>query len=151
MTLRIRKAEPSDAAGAVDVLRRSIRELCGKDHRDDPAEIDAWLANKTAETWAQWVAHPEADLLVADRAGLVCGVGMVRSRGEILLNYVSPEARFQGISTAMLAALEAQAVARGAEATHLESTRTAERFYLARGYDRQTEGEPLRLGKRLVP
>jgi hypothetical protein len=50
VTLRISKAEPRDAARAVDVLRCSIRELCGKDHRDDTAEIVAWLANTTAET-----------------------------------------------------------------------------------------------------
>jgi GNAT superfamily N-acetyltransferase len=97
------------------------------------------------------VIHSEADVLVADRAASVGAVGMVRSNGEILLNHVSPEARFQGISTAMLADLEARAVARGAEATHLESIRTAEQLYFAGGYVRQDAGDPLRLGKMRVP
>ena len=75
----------------------------------------------------------------------------MRLSGEILLSDVYPEPHFQRIRQAMLAALKARAVAWGADATCLESTRTAERFYLASGYVRQTERDPLRLGKNLVP
>lgn len=62
--------------------------------------------------------------------------------GEITLNYVSPEARFRGVSRALLAALEARALASGNSRCRLESTETARRFYLSNGY--VDEGAPSR-------
>ena len=50
------------------------------------------------------------------------------------LNYVSPDARFQGVSRALLGALEARASERGNTRCFLTSTQTARRFYLSRGY-----------------
>lgn len=134
---------------AVDVLRRSISELCRDDHQDDPAEIVSWLKNKTAEIWSLWVNHPDASVFVAEEDGVLCGVGMARSGGEILLNYVAPEARFKGVSKALLSALEMDASARGATAATLESTRTARRFYLANGYVPEPDGDPMRMRKVL--
>ena len=54
--------------------------------------------------------------------------------GEITLNYVSPRARFRGLSRALLPALEARAAERGNTLCQLHSTETAHRFYLANGY-----------------
>jgi GNAT superfamily N-acetyltransferase len=59
----------------------------------------------------------------------------VTDSGEILLNYVSPDARFRGASSALLAGLEARAAGRGARQCTLISTETARRFYRARGYE----------------
>jgi GNAT superfamily N-acetyltransferase len=47
---------------------------------------------------------------------------------------VSPDARFCGVSTVILAHLERYAIERGNEVCKLESTETARRFYLASGY-----------------
>ncbi|WP_410051863.1 GNAT family N-acetyltransferase [Bradyrhizobium sp. SZCCHNRI2009] len=44
------------------------------------------------------------------------------------------QARFRGISSALVAELERRAVALGAREIALLSTETAHRFYLARGY-----------------
>lgn len=74
---------------------------------------------------------------------------MARSGGEILLNYVSPEARFKGVSKALLSVLEAEVLARGAKLVTLESTRTARRFYLAHGYVSEPEGDPMQMTKML--
>ena len=54
--------------------------------------------------------------------------------GMITLNYVSPDARFQGVSKALLAALERTAAELGLKQCRLESTKTARRFYEAAGY-----------------
>ena len=62
------------------------------------------------------------------------GGGGVRDDGEITLNYVAPKARFRGVSSALLNALEVSAVDRGARGFTLLSTETAHRFYLSRGY-----------------
>src|SRR6202030_4870300 len=64
----------------------------------------------------------------------ILAVGAVTDLGEITLNYVSPEARFRGVSRAVLGALEARAAERGNTRCTLISTETARRFYRAAGY-----------------
>jgi GNAT superfamily N-acetyltransferase len=130
----IRDAVPSDAAAACEVLRRSIIELCVADHRNDPAVLAEWLANKTPEIVASWIARPNSSLLVAIDDGAILGVGAITEEGEITLNYVSPDARFRGVSRALVAALEARAAERGNARCTLISTETALRFYRAAGY-----------------
>jgi GNAT superfamily N-acetyltransferase len=130
----LRKATAEDAAAGVDVLRRSITELCGADHGGDPARLARWLGNKTAAEWAGWLDRADATLMVAEVAGRIAAVGMVDREGCILLLYVAPEARFRGVSRTLLSGLEAVARAGGATSCRLQTTRTARRFYLSRGY-----------------
>ena len=148
MELTIRRGEAADASVAIGVVRRSISELCGADHCGHAQEIDAWLANKTEATWRQWISREDANVLVADMTGRIVGVGMGTGRGEVLLNYVCPDVRFAGVSTAILTALEAEARAQGAARCFLESTETARRFYQSRGYTSSVHGA-LVMEKRL--
>jgi GNAT superfamily N-acetyltransferase len=140
--MQIRQATPDDAVEACEVLRRSIVELCGADHRNDAALLSAWLANKTPENVAAWMERPDASYLVAIDEGAIAAVGAVTDAGEILVNYVSPHARFRGASSTLLAALERRAAERGAMRCTLTSTETARRFYRARGYEEV--GAPVR-------
>ena len=130
--MRIREARAEDAAAACEVLRRSIVELCAADHGNDPALLDPWLANKTPENVLAWMA--ETHLLVAEEDGRLLGVAGLSSAGRVTLNYVAPEARFRGVSAALLGALEDEAARLGCRSCTLESTKTARRFYEARGY-----------------
>ena len=130
----VRDATPADAVAACEVLRASIAELCVADHNNDNDIIGRWLANKTPENLKAWIADPNASLLLLVEDEVVLAVGRVNDDGEITLNYVSPQARFCGASTALLNAMEVRARARGATRCHLASTETAHRFYLARGY-----------------
>ena len=134
MPLQIREATAEDAPAACEVMRRSIAELCVADHRNDQAILKRWLGNKTPETFEFWIRQPNNSLLVAAEHGNILAVGSVTDAGEITLNYVSPDARFRGVSRALLGALEARAVARGNTRCTLTSTATARRFYLASGY-----------------
>ena len=129
----IRDAAPDDAAAACRVLRESIARLCVADHRYDPAILNAWLANKTPETVAAWATKGNS-LLLAVEGDAVVAVGSVTDAGEITLNYVAPDARFRGVSRALLKALEARAVERGSTRCTLTSTETAHRFYQSAGY-----------------
>ena len=138
--MNIRDAVPADAAAACEVLRASIAELCAADHHNDPEILKLWLAGKTPENLAAWIADPGASMLLAVEDDVVLAVGAVRNDGEITLNYVSPAARFRGASSALLAALEARAKERGNTHCKLLSTETAHRFYLNRGY--VGRGEP---------
>jgi predicted GNAT family acetyltransferase len=135
--VHIRKARAADAAAACAVLRRSIVELCAADHRNDPAFLQGWLANKTPENVAAWISDPGNVVYVAVDGNAVAGVASMTKAGMITLNYVSPDARFKGVSKALLAALERKAVELGLTQCRLESTKTARRFYEAAGYREQ--------------
>ena len=139
--MRIRIAKTEDAEAACDVLRRSIEELCWRDHGDDPVRKRDWLANKTPQTLRQWIADPQGRVLLAEIEGRIVGVGAANAVGEIRLNYVAPDARFSGVSKAMLAALEAYLFEQGADTSRLSSTVTARDFYLAAGY--RDGGDPV--------
>ena len=123
-----------DAPAACQVMRRSITELCAADHGNDPTILMRWLSNKTPEIVASWIARPDNSLLVAVEHNTIIAVGSVTDAGEITLNYVSPDARFRGVSRALLGALEASALERGNARCVLTSTQTARRFYTSNGY-----------------
>jgi GNAT superfamily N-acetyltransferase len=132
--VEIRDATPDDAVAACAVLRRSISELCVADHGNDPAILTAWLRNKTPEIVAGWATHPGNSLLVAVEGDAILAVGSVTDAGEITANYVSPDARFRGVSRALIHALEARAMERDNTICTLTSTETAHRFYQSCGY-----------------
>jgi GNAT superfamily N-acetyltransferase len=139
--MRIRRALAADADACAAVLRASIRQLCANDHGGDPEAVARWCANKTPAHLARWIEAPDQRLFVAERAGRVLGVASIATDGEVLLNYVAPDARFRGVSTALLARLERELAALGHVEARLESTRTAHRFYRARGW--RDDGPPV--------
>jgi len=139
--MNIRRALASDAEPASLVLRRSIVELCMLDHDNDPALLVSWLANKTPEKFRDWTAAADQLCIVATGDdGAILGVGLLSKTGEIRLNYVLPDVRFQGVSTALIDAMEAEARSLGIGRVTLNSTGTAHCFYRARGY--KDEGPP---------
>jgi len=123
--IEIRQATDADADEAVSTLRLSITELCVADHQNDPTEMEGWLSNKTVETWRRWIARADAIVLVAERDEKIIGVGMATLNGDVLLNYVHPGARFDGVSKALLSGLEGSLRSRGIRRCQLESTVTA--------------------------
>ena len=139
-TLVYRPAEDSDASEMAEVLRDSIRELCVEDHGGDERPLQEWLANKTGDSIRLWLKNPANILLVAELDGEIAAVGGMQRHGHVILNYVAPAFRFQGISKGVMAELERRALQLGIGALTLESTVTAHRFYLALGY--RDTGEP---------
>jgi N-acetylglutamate synthase-like GNAT family acetyltransferase len=137
-SMQIREATADDAAEACQVLRRSITELCNADHRDDPVALADWLSNKTPANVRAWIVRADNHVLVATQGRAIVAVGAVTSSGEITLNYVSPDARFAGVSKALLNRLEAKALELGHTTCTLTSTETARRFYLSAGYKQQS-------------
>lgn len=130
----IRNAVVGDAAEACSVLRRSISELCVPDHGNEPGILARWLDSKTPENVAAWIARADHCMVVAVDEAAILAVAAVTDAGKITLNYVSPDARFRGVSKAVLRHLESTAAARGASECTLESTVTARRFYHRAGY-----------------
>jgi GNAT superfamily N-acetyltransferase len=149
-SMEIRDAAPADAPACCVVLRSSITELCHADHNDDPEILARWLRKHTIDNLVAMIQHPypHSSLLVAVENGEILAVGSVTG-GAIGLNYVSPDARFRGVSRALLGALEARAFTLGNEYMRaieargsgrlsfrctLTSTKTARRFCLSNGY-----------------
>ena len=132
--MQIRAATFEDASAACEVMKRSITELCVADHKNNEAVLKRWLSNKTPEVFESWIRQPVNSLLLAVDGGNILAVGSVNDAGEITLNYVSPDARFRGVSRALLMALEARAVERGNKRCTLTSTETARYFYRRNGY-----------------
>jgi len=132
--LQVRDATDADADAACDVMRHSIAELCVADHHNDPQILKRWLANKQPAVFRSWLAQAGNSVMVAVEGDRILAVGAVTDAGEITLNYVSPDARFRGVSRSLLATLEARARERGSGYCTLVSTATARRLYLASGY-----------------
>lgn len=132
--MNIRPALPEDAAPICHLLRHSITALCVEDHKNDPVILQRWLRNKTPEKFVERINDPHSTMLVAEEGDILLAVGAITSDGEITLNYVSPNARFQGLSRAMISALEKRAKENGCKTCTLNSTSTARRFYLSCGY-----------------
>lgn len=134
MGIEIRLAKPDDAANACHVLRRSITECCGADHRDQPEVLQNWLGNKTADNVASWIVSPSNHTLVALREGELVGVALLTQAGKLSLCYVLPESLHLGIGKALLHAVESQARTWGISVLRLHSTTTAHDFYARNGY-----------------
>jgi GNAT superfamily N-acetyltransferase len=135
VAITIRDACEGDSTAACEVVRRSIVELCVTDHREDQVILAQWLRNKTPENMSAWIARGDNSVLVAvAEPDKILAVGCVTKAGEITLNYVSPDARFRGVSRALLSALETRALERGNARCTLTSTKTALRFYRDAGY-----------------
>jgi N-acetylglutamate synthase-like GNAT family acetyltransferase len=130
--MMIRPATLDDAAQVCNVLRRSITELCYLDHGGDESYLAQWLSNKTVENVRTWIQNWH--FLVAEQAGTILGAAAMNDSGQITLNYVSPDARFRGVSKALLRGLEENAKAAGLAACNVESSKTALCFYEKAGY-----------------
>src|SRR4051812_45063762 len=114
--MRVRCAKEDDAGPASEVTRRSIAELCATEYRGDPLVLARWLANKTPADFRRWIGSGDRSVCVAVRDdGQLVAVGAVAWRGEILLNFVAPEARFLGMSKALMAHMEDHLRDRGTE------------------------------------
>ncbi len=134
MGIEIRIAGPHDAADACRVLRRSITECCGADHRSEPEILQNWLGNKTPDNVASWIASPSNHTLVAVRDGELVGVALLTQAGKLSLCYVLPEALHLGIGKSLLQGLETQARSWGISVLRLHSTASARDFYARNGY-----------------
>jgi GNAT superfamily N-acetyltransferase len=132
--ISIRVPTQDDAPAACNVLIRSITELCVEDHHNDPDLLASWLKNKTIRNVAAWISSPNLCCVVGVDESGICGFGSASRLGEVLLCYVDPRARFLGVSSMMLEALEVQALSWGLSQLQLTATRTALRFYKRRGY-----------------
>ncbi len=147
----IRAATAQDAAEICMVLRRSITELCAADHQNDPQILDPWLANKTPENLQAWIAREGQIYFVAEIDGRIAGVAAVSATDGVLLNYVSPDHQYRGVSKALMAVSEGWLKELGQVVSRLASTATAKQFYVKLGYLPEGDAKTGRSGMPSFP
>ncbi len=135
--IKIVDMEAKQADLVSSFLCRSIRELCFLDHKNDADVIEKWISNKSPEHILKWLESSGTYLFLATLNDVPVGVSSFGANGEIFLNYVSPDYRFQGISKKLLDAMEDCLEQLGIESANLYSTATALRFYKAAGWIEQ--------------
>lgn len=134
MSIDIRQANPSDAAAACVVLRRSIEEGCKADHARQPAILQAWLGNKTPQNVLAWFSSPSNYAVVAERDGELVGLALLTPAGKLALCYVVPEGLRAGVGRRLLEAVEAEARCRNISKLHMHSPASASPFFARLGY-----------------
>ena len=132
--IAVRPAVAADVPAMSRVMIASITDLAVADHRNDPALIARWTANKTEAGIGKMLGSESIALFVAERDGEVAAVGAIIEPDTIGLNYVDPAHRFAGVSKALLAGMEDALRRQGVTEGKLNSTETAHRFYLGAGW-----------------
>lgn len=135
----IRKAEARDAEAFCNVIRTSIIELCGLDHKGNKDILDEWLENKTVENCKNWIIDEYSNSFIAEKDGNIVGVSHIGFNGHLFLCYVLPCVKGLGIGGKLLSAAENSVTDLGPISISLQSTITAKGFYEYYGYIENAE------------
>ncbi len=134
LKFQIVKPEKTHVESLAYMWCRSIRELCCQDHHGDPEIIKNWLANKTPESLMGAIADSSLIWNLALMDGQVVGVCMFGFDGILRALYVHPEFVGKHVGAYLLDYIETVAIDNGIREITLESTKTAQQFYLHHGY-----------------
>jgi putative acetyltransferase len=133
VALSLRPFVASDTKAWLNVHRAAVREIAASDYSQ--AVIDAWAPPITARTIESLQRGPSRTRIVAGLNGEIVGIGeLALDNGELTACYVSPAFARRGVGSALMAELEAVAKRAGLVALFLDSSVTAEPFYLRLGY-----------------
>jgi putative acetyltransferase len=122
---------PSDTEEIADIFRRSVREVASRDYR--PAQIEAWAAAPgEPAVWEDRMRNRV--VFVAEEAGRLIGFLQYEPPDHIDMTYVHPERQRKGVASALLAALEEDALHRGVKLLNVEASITSRPFFEARGF-----------------
>lgn len=139
----IRLAATEDSEAITRIHYDAVHVTAAKDY--DQAILDQWSTVVTKERIENYKSRPDADkevTLVAEINGQIAGVGsIIPETKELSAIYVSPANARQGVGTALLKELEKIAYSMSIEELWLDSSLTAEEFYLAHGFVRDSKGE----------
>lgn len=129
--VHVRKARIEESQSIIDLHVDTVRRVNSKDYSDD--QIALWLGKRQVEITRGMVANGDFYVAVDDRDQLF-GLGHMKDN-TISGLYVSADHQGEGVGSALLSRMEADAVANGAEGMEIESTITAASFYQQMGYE----------------
>ena len=130
VALRIRPARPEDAARIRDLHVASIREAASSHYTR--AQIAAWSDGRKPSHYRLWMRDGMA-MWIAERSGRIAGFAASRG-GELHLLFVHPRQMGRGVGSALLAAVERQALREGERQLLCPASLNAVRFYRGRGF-----------------
>ncbi|HJZ73412.1 MAG TPA: GNAT family N-acetyltransferase [Vicinamibacterales bacterium] len=141
MSITVRPMQTAEARRFLEVHHASVRGLAANDY--PPSVVEAWAPPITDEQLQRFLQNRDGELrLIAERDGEAVGIGaIVAANSELRACYVLPSAARQGVGAAIVAEIERRARQHGLRELHLESSVTAEPFYVALGYRAEQRGE----------
>lgn len=134
--MTIRLFEPRDAAPLSELIRRTIREVNGKDY--NAAESAAILEQYTPDYVASIAAAGSFYVALMDGAYVGCGAVTPHehnpNEGYVLAVFTHPDYLGRGVGLAVMAAIEADPIFQRAARVELHASLTAHGFYKKLGY-----------------
>ncbi len=128
----VRAYREADAEAIARLYRETTRTINARDY--SPAQIAAWARpEQDAAWWRERLARYPA-VFVAERRGEVAGFAETEDSGHVDCLYVHHLHQGAGVGSALLAAIEARAKARGIRRLFADVSLTAHPFFLAKGF-----------------
>jgi putative acetyltransferase len=129
--ITIRQYQPDDVAALVDLFRRAVREIAGRDYSE--VQVRAWAPDaidhaafaRRRENKHTWIAQCD---------GRIAGFSDLEADGHIDMLYVHPDFQRRGIARALLAHIEAAARASGTTRLYTEASVTARPVFEKLGF-----------------
>jgi putative acetyltransferase len=140
--IKVREMLSQDARVYLEVHHAAVRGIAAKDY--PPEVIEDWAPMPvTDESVKRFLVNPDEEiLLVAEIDGVIVGIGsLVVANCELRACYVTPAAARKGVGSALLREIEHIARDHGLAYLQMDSSVTAEAFYLQHGYSVRERSE----------
>ena len=153
--IEIRKANADDAKAILTVHYDAVHRVASKDYK--PEVLTEWSPEvdqkRLADFKKQLLENKDGErVYVAELDGNIAGFGaIVPGNNELRAVYVSPLFTRRSVGSSILNHLESDAISLGVKELHLDSSLTAENFYLVHGYLIKSRGSHRLRSGRLMP
>ena len=128
--MEIRPVTRADLPAIRDLFLRSVQEVAIRDYT--PSQCAAWTAGADKPGWAErFLATWTIDAFCEDQ---LAGFANLESPTQLDCFYVHPDFQRQGVGTALLNAIVAQARSQGAVFLQSDISLTAEPFFRRQGW-----------------
>jgi putative acetyltransferase len=142
MSIKVRKMLTEDARTFLEVHHAAVRGIAAEDY--PPEVVEVWAPIPVTEKSVErFLTNPDGEIrLVAEIDGRIVGIGcLVVANCELRACYVAPEAARIGVGSALVREIERIARDHGLDYLQMDSSVTAEPFYLHHGYSVRERGE----------
>ncbi|MDR2848047.1 MAG: GNAT family N-acetyltransferase [Bacteroidales bacterium] len=129
----LRKYKPSDVEQLISLFTQTVHKVSCSYY--SPEEVEAWAPSNAADT-AFWHDYFSTRFTLLDeREGFIAGFGCLSASGNVIdMLFTHHEHQNEGVGSAIIDALEAEALHCGQREVFLTTSATAWRFYQKRGY-----------------
>lgn len=143
--MRLRPFQVADTSAVFQLFYETVHSVNLKDY--SPAEVEAWVPSNQPDL-AKWGERfLQQHTLIAEVKGQLAGFANLDEEGlNIDMVYTHKDFQGQGVATALVDRLEAQARKNGAIAISLAASITARPFFERRGYRHIRDNEVERRG-----